>query len=52
MQRILVDEDLPDMGLWLRLDREDGMHFFLLRWEYVLAIDIQSGMGRLIGMGS
>ena len=43
-------EESEDMGLWIRIPREDKMHFFLLRWEYILGIDMQSGMGKLIGM--
>jgi hypothetical protein len=43
-------EESEDMGLWIRVPREDQMHFFLIRWEYILGIDLQSGMGRLIGM--
>jgi hypothetical protein len=43
-------EESEDMGLWIRVPREDQMHFFLVRWEYILGIDLQSGMGRLIGM--
>ncbi len=43
-------EESEDMGLWIRLPRENQMHYFLLRWEYILGIDIQSGLGKLIGM--
>jgi hypothetical protein len=43
-------EETEDLGLWIRIPREDQMHFFLVRWEYVLGIDLQSGMGKLIGM--
>lgn len=45
-------EESEDMGLWVRIPREDQMHFFLIRWEYILGIDLQSGTGRLIGMRS
>jgi hypothetical protein len=43
-------EESEDMGIWIRIPREDQMHFFLIRWEYILGIDLQSGMGRLIGI--
>jgi hypothetical protein len=43
-------EESEDLGLWIRIPREDQMHFFLLRWEYILGIDLPSGTGRLIGM--
>jgi hypothetical protein len=43
-------EESEDLGIWIRIPREDQMHFFLLRWEYILGIDLPSGTGRLIGM--
>jgi len=43
-------EESEDLGLWVRLQRADQMHFFLLRWDYILALDLPSGMGRLIGL--
>jgi hypothetical protein len=45
-------EESEDMGLWIRIPREDQMHFLLIRWEYILSIDMQSGTGRLIGIRS
>jgi hypothetical protein len=29
---------------------EDQVHFFLLRWEYILGVDLPSGTGRLVGL--
>ncbi len=43
-------EESEDMGFWIRIPREDQIHFFLLRWEYILGIDLQSGLGRSIGL--
>jgi hypothetical protein len=43
-------EESEDMGLWIRIPREDQMHFVLVRWEYIMGIDIQRGAGRVIGM--
>ncbi len=49
--QVLVSvEESEDLGIWIRVPRESQMHFFLLRWEYVLGIDLPSGMGRVIGM--
>lgn len=45
-------EESEDMGLWIRIPREDQMHFLLIRWEYILSIDVPSGLGRLIGIRS
>ncbi len=43
-------EESEDLGLWIRVPRADQTHFFLLRWEYVLGIDLPSGMGMVIGL--
>jgi hypothetical protein len=43
-------QESEDLGLWIRIPREDQVHFFLLRWEYILGIDMPSGTGRLIGI--
>ncbi len=43
-------EEADDIGLWIRIPRADQVHFVLLRWEYVLSVDLLSGTGRLIGM--
>jgi hypothetical protein len=43
-------EESEDLGLWIRLQREDQMHLFLLRWEYILGIDVPSGLGKVIGL--
>ena len=43
-------EESEDLGLWIRIPREDQVHFFLLRWEYILGIDLPSGTGKLFGI--
>jgi hypothetical protein len=43
-------EESEDLGLWIRIPREDQVHFFLLRWEYILGVDMPSGAGKLIGI--
>ena len=43
-------EESEDLGLWIRLQREDQMHLFLLRWEYILGVDVPSGLGKVIGL--
>lgn len=49
--QVLVSvEESEDLGLWIRVPRESQMHFFLLRWEYVLGIDLPSGMGRVVAL--
>jgi hypothetical protein len=39
-----------DLGLWIRTERGGLQRVFLLRWEYILGIDLESGKARLIGM--
>ena len=43
-------EESEDLGLWVRLPREDQMHLFLLRWEYILGIDLPGGLGKVTGL--
>jgi hypothetical protein len=43
-------EESEELGLWIRVPREDQVHFFLLRWEYILGVDLPSGTGRLVGL--
>ena len=43
-------EESDDLGLWARVEREDGDHLVLIRWEYILAIDIPAGEPKAIGL--
>jgi hypothetical protein len=42
-------QESEDLGLWLRLSREDQIHFFLLMWHHVQDIDLASGLGKSMG---
>ena len=42
-------EESEELGLWIRVAREDQLHLLLLRWEYIPTIDLPSGMGRVLG---
>ena len=44
--------DSEDLGLWIRVLREDGPHDFLLRWEYILGIDVRTRMSGIFGLSS
>jgi hypothetical protein len=46
---VLIEES-EDLGLWLRLPRKDQIHLFLLRWEYILGIDLPSGLAKVVGL--
>ena len=49
--KILVEvEESEDLGLWIRLNREDGIHFFLLRWKYILGVDLEDAFTRVVGL--
>lgn len=43
-------EGTDDLGIWVRLERKDGWHLVLVRWEYVLAVDVLAGVPRSIGL--
>jgi len=43
-------EESEDLGLWVRLPRQDGMHLFLLRWEYILGVDLPGGVAKVVGL--
>ena len=39
-----------DHGLWVRAEYEDGRHLLLIRWEYILAMDVSGGEIRTEGL--
>ncbi len=43
-------EDGDDIGIWVRIAREDGDHLLLVRWEYVLSMDLEAGPTKALGM--
>ncbi len=43
-------QDTDDLGLWVRIEREDGEHVVLIRWEFVLSIDFPAGETRTVGL--
>ena len=43
-------EDSDDIGLWIRVGREDGDHLLLVRWEYVLSMDFPVGQPKTLGL--
>ena len=43
-------EDSDDIGIWIRVNREDGDHVVLVRWEYILSIDFLVGQPKVLGM--
>jgi len=43
-------EDTDDIGIWIRMSREDGDHLLLVRWEYVLSMDFPVGQPKTLGL--
>jgi len=43
-------EEAEELGLWIRVPREDQVHFFLVLWGYIVGVDLPSGSGKLFGM--
>jgi len=44
-------EDTDEMGMWVRVTRGDETHFLLIRWEFVLSLDLLP-QGRRIGLSA
>ena len=43
-------EDSDENGLWIRVEREDGDHLVLIRWEYILSMDFIVGRPKSLGL--
>jgi hypothetical protein len=37
---LVVVHETEDLGVWIRIERGEEEHCFLLRWEYILGIDV------------
>jgi hypothetical protein len=46
---VLIQES-EDLGLWLRFEQEDSAHLLLLLWQFILAIDMEEGLGKITGL--
>jgi len=42
--------ETDDLGIWIRIDREDGVHSLLIRWEYVLCLDLAERRQDTVGI--
>jgi hypothetical protein len=49
-RRIAILENSDDIGIWIRVNREDGDHLVLIRWEYVLSMDFAVGQPKTLGL--
>jgi len=41
-------DDSDDLGFWLRVQRDDGDHLVLIRWEYILSIDVPASQAKIL----
>ncbi len=47
---LLYVEDSDDLGMWVRDARDDGVHSVLIRWEFVLSLDLVPPEVKRIGV--
>ncbi len=45
-------EETDEIGMWVRVARQDGDHTLLIRWEFVLSLDLPPEAARRIGLRS
>jgi hypothetical protein len=45
-------EDTDEMGMWVRITRADETHSLLIRWEFVLSVDLLRQKRRSIGLST
>ena len=43
-------QDTDDLGIWVRVGRTDGDHIVLVRWEYILSVDLPGGETKVVGL--
>jgi hypothetical protein len=39
-----------DLGIWIRNPRETNLNVFLLRWEFILGIEVPVDAGKVVGL--
>ncbi len=44
-------EETDEMGMWVRVTRADEIHSLLIRWEFVLSLDLLT-QARRIGLST
>ena len=43
-------EETDDVGIWVRVERKSIAHVLLLRWEFILGIELPVDSGKVIGL--
>ena len=48
---VTVDvQEADDMGIWIQIQRESKPRVLLLRWEFILGIELPADSGNVIGL--
>jgi hypothetical protein len=47
---LLFVQETDELGLWVRVKRKDEDHVLLIRWEFVLTIDLPAAEVKTVGM--
>ena len=43
-------EETDELGIWVRMNRKDGPHTMLVRWDFVVVIDVPVPEQKNIGL--
>jgi hypothetical protein len=43
-------EETDDIGIWVRVERKSSTHVLLIRWEFILGIELPVDSGKVIGL--
>ena len=46
----LFVQETDELGLWVRVKRKDEDHVLLIRWEFVLTVDLPAGEVKTVGL--
>lgn len=47
---VSVIEETDDLGVWIRLYQRPDSKYFLLRWEFILGIELPASPGNVVGL--
>lgn len=48
---VTVDvEETDDVGIWVQMQRESSPRILLLRWEFILGIELPANPGNVVGL--
>jgi hypothetical protein len=48
---LVVIQETEELGIWIRIERGEEERCFLLRWEYILGLDVPiEAVGNFMGL--